>query len=196
MKKTIQNYDLALKSSLSSNPYALESINLQRDYYEKQLNLLNLKQNFKSQKIDKQKKIDDDEVVNFKINERVEKSTMIQLDLFKNIESADKYFEELKNSLSNDEHLKELQKLNSQFNYLFYQLTTYVEDTVQENEILKDKLKTLSNIKSDISHTASLEENKRRIAMEDLEDNSPAEEECQELPPLDLPEFELDSIGQ
>ncbi|KAG5680136.1 hypothetical protein PVAND_009661 [Polypedilum vanderplanki] len=199
IEKSIENFGLAL--SQSTNPKALESIQMQKEHNEKQLELLNYKMNFRNQKIaskQQQQKIDDDDYlpsnIRYDINERLANAITIQLDLYKNIETSDKMLEELKRYIPDNANFKmnEFQTLSSRFNELFEQLVACVDDTMRENEELKERLRTVEekDTKLEIVETTSVTVTKIEDVSKEKDtqrDSDSSPEEMHELPPLELP---------
>lgn len=127
-------------------------------------------------------------------NERVINSNKIQLDLFENIDSTDAFLEELKKSLPESQTASELQQMNSQLNVLLYQLITHHDETIQENDLLKEKIKALeSELKSAI-HDKGSDSCKTTVTQEELRLSPDAIEVQEEFAPLDLPDFDLESL--
>ncbi|XP_070500924.1 uncharacterized protein [Chironomus tepperi] len=196
IEQAIENFQLALTQSTNSK--AIDSIELQIRYYEKQLKLLSARK-ATCQKSEKQKSTDED-VSFLTINEHVDKSTELQLDLLKNLEDSYNVIEEL-NRIDNPEvssQVTQLQNLNSQLNVMFHKLSIAVEMILNENEILRDKVRVTDNPKSTATCNTHKPDEFRRnlndiIEHRDSDDSSP-NEEIQELPPLELPTFNLDSL--
>ncbi|CAG9804820.1 unnamed protein product [Chironomus riparius] len=194
IEQAIENFQLALTQS--SNTKAIDSIELQIRYYEKQLKLLSARKAF-CQKSEKHKNTDED-VSFLTVNEHVDKSTEIQLDLLKNLEDSYNVIEEL-NRIDNvqvSSQVSQLQNLNSQLNVMFHKLSIAVEMILNENELLREKVR--DNPKSGTTcNTGKPDEFRRNIneiiEQRDSDDSSP-NEEIQELPPLELPSFNLDSL--
>lgn len=185
----------------SSNAKAIDSIELQINYYEKQLQLLNLRKTL-CQKAEKQinkanNKNTDSDYCDVSINEHVDKTTDIQLDLLKNLEESYKLIEEL-NRIDNPEispKVSELHNLNSQLNLMFHKLSISMEEVLRENVLLREKYKV------DDSKTATTIGNKsdefkknHEISEQRDSDDSSPNEEIQELPPLEMPSFNLDVL--
>lgn len=169
---------------LSTSPKAIESIKLQRNHHIKQRDLI-LNHYEKYKKSEKQKL----ESVNTQFNERVINSNKIQLDLFENIDNTDTLLEDLKKSLPDSQTAVDLQQMNSQLNVLLYQLITHLDETIQENDTLKEKLKALE--------TEGKSKTNERISdrqMEVMQDESPEAEAQEEFAPLDLPIFDLETL--
>jgi hypothetical protein len=199
IQKAIENFNLAFGQTTS--PKAKETIQAQKEYYERQLELLNHKRNFRKEKIGKQQRAASDEnahPTSIDINERVVKATNIQLDLFKNIEASDIMIVELKKLIPDNSNFKttDFQNLSSQFNDLFHQLITCVDETVSENEQLKERLRLLEDTKHDNVAAAASKPEDAAGEKEIQRDSDSSPEDLQELPPLDLPEFNLDSLGK
>lgn len=181
LEKCIECLDQSLAQTTS--PKAIESIKLQRNHHIKQRDLV-LHHCEKYKKIEKKKQ----NLVNSQFNERIIYSNKIQLDLFENIDSTDTLLEELKKSVPESQTAVELQQVNSQLNVLLYQLITHLDETIQENDTLKEKLKSFeTDLKS--------KTNERRNDMDGIQDEirlSPVEAE--EFAPLDLPVFDLEEV--
>lgn len=161
--------------TISTSPKALESIKLQRNHHIKQRDLI----------LHHYKRSEKQETVNSQLNERVVNSNKIQLDLFENIDSTDTLLEELKKTLPDCQSAVELQQMNSQLNVLLFQLITNLDETIQENDQLKDKIKALETE----SKSRCSEKREEQIA---LRDHSPEATEAElEFAPLDLPVFDL-----
>jgi hypothetical protein len=183
----------------SSNSKAIDSIELQIRYYEKQLKLLSARTAL-YQKSEKHKNTDIEDISFLTINEHVDKSTDIQLDLLKNLEDSYNVIEEL-NRIEDAQissQVSQLQNLNSQLNVMFHKLSMSVEAILHENELLRDKVRVTDNPKTATTcNTNKPDEFKRNIneiiEQRDSDDSSP-NEEIQELPPLELPTFNLDSL--
>lgn len=181
LEKCIECLDQSLAHS--SSPKAIESIKLQRNHHIKQRDLI-LHHCEKYKKIEKQKQ----DSVNAQFNERIINSNKIQLDIFENIDSTDTLLEELKKSALESQTAVELQQANSQLNVLLYQLITHLDETIQENDMLKEKLKSFESL-------GKLKTN-GRCDMEDIEAEirlSPVEVH-EEFAPLDLPVFDLEAL--
>lgn len=133
LDKCIECLDQTLAQTTS--PKAIESIKLQRNHHIKQRDLI-LHHYEKYKKSEKQ-------TANIQFNERVINSNKIQLDLFENIDSTDTLLEELKKSSPESQAAEQLQQMNSQLNVLLYQLITHLDETIQENDMLKEKMKVL-----------------------------------------------------
>lgn len=180
----------ALEHSLTqtTSPKAIESIKLQRGHHIKQRALISHHYD-KYKKIEKQKQ--QEASVNVQLNERVINSNKIQLDLFENIDSTDTLLEDLKKSLPDSQTAAELQQINSQLNVLLYQLITHLDETIQENDALKEKLKAF-----DTDGKSKLNEKRSdRACIEDELRLSPdAYEPDEEFAPLDLPVFDLETL--
>lgn len=176
----------------TSNEKAIDSIELQIAYYEKQLKLLNLRKTF-CQTTEKQKNTDDDDVSYLAINEHVEKTTEIQLDLLKNLEDSYKIIEEL-NSVGSSEvssQVSQLQNLNSQLNLMFHKLSVSIEEVLRENELLRDKAKLVDDPKTATCNISEkdFEKDNENSEQQDSDDSS---QELQDLPALELPTFNID----
>lgn len=181
MEKCIQCLDQSLDQSTS--PKAIESIKLQRNHHIKQRDLIIY--HYEKYKKNEKQKLDS---VNSQLNERVINSNKIQLDLFENIDGTDNFLEELKKSFPDSQTAVDLQQLNSQLNVLLYQLITHLDETIQENDTLKEKLKALE--------TEGRSKTNERVdrQMEVIQDESPEAEPQEEFAPLDLPVFDLESL--
>lgn len=173
---------------MTTSAKAIESIKLQRNHHIKQRDLIQYHFD-KYKKIEKQKP----ETSSIPFNERVINSNKIQLDLFENIDSTDGLLEELKKSLPESQTAIELQQTNSQLNVLLYQLITHHDETIQENDQLKEKIKALeSDLKSRISDKRHETFEVKQKVLRDSPEAGDAEAE--EFAPLDLPEFDLDPL--
>lgn len=143
----------------------------------------------KYKKLDKQRS---DPLVPF--NERVLNSNKMHLDLFDNIESTDTLLEELKKTITDNASAAELQQSNSQLNVLLYQLITHHGETIQENDQLKEKIKSLEselrshNARKGIEHPTSTSPEKQSDSPEVADDPQ------EEFAPLELPVFDLESL--
>lgn len=111
------------------------------------------------------------------LNERVINSNKIQLDLFENIDGTDSLLEELKKN-PESQTIAELQQMNSQLNVLLFQLITQLDETVHENDSLKEKIKTLQGKFNDRSDVL-------RLSTDAFDE---------EFAPLELPVFDLDTL--
>jgi len=143
------------------------------------------------QKSEKHKNTDIEDISFLTVNEHVDKSTDIQLDLLKNLEDSYNVIEEL-NRIENAQissQVSQLQNLNSQLNVMFHKLSMSVEAILHENELLRDKVRVTDNPKA----TTTFNKPDEIIENRDSDDSSP-NEEIQELPPLELPTFNLDSL--
>lgn len=118
-------------------------------------------------------------------NERVINSNKIQLDLFENIDGTDTLLEELKKSCPDSQTATELQQMNSQLNVLLYQLITHLDETIQENDLMREKLKAFES--EERSKTSNFQE----AIPEDLRFSPDPIEATEEFAPLDLPVFDL-----
>lgn len=201
IEQAIENFQLSLNQS--SNTKAIDSIELQIRYYEKQLKLLSARKALcqKSEKQNNNNSNKNTEDISFlTVNEHVDKSTELQLDLLKNLEDSYNVIEEL-NRIDNSEissQVSQLQNLNSQLNVMFHKLSIAVEMVLNENELLRDKVRVAENPKSSTTCNTNKPDEFRRnindiIEQRDSDDSSP-NEEIQELPPLELPTFNLDSL--
>lgn len=140
---------------------------------------------------EKYKKVESqtNESASTEINERVITSNNIQLDLFENIDSTDRLLEELKNSNQDCQTAVELQEMNTQLGALMTHLVRQLDETVHENDILKEKIKALET-----------ECKIRKIEKEgsevhyDSRHSPDAVEANEEFAPLDLPVFDLASL--
>ena len=182
LDKCIDNLNNCLDQSTS--PKAIESIKLQRNHHIKQRDLI-LYHYEKYKKNEKQKL----ESVNVQLNERVINSNKIQLDLFENIDATDTLLEELKKTIPDSQTAVDLQQMNSQLNVLLYQLITTLDETTQENDTLKEKLKFL-----EAEGRMKTNERTGDRQMEVIQDESPEVEAHEEFAPLDLPVFDLESM--
>lgn len=182
LDKCIDNLNSCLDQSTS--PKAIESIKLQRNHHIKQRDLI-LYHYEKYKKNEKQKL----ESVNVQLNERVINSNKIQLDLFENIDATDTLLEELKKTIPDSQTAVDLQQTNSQLNVLLYQLITTLDETTQENDTLKEKLKFL-----EAEGRMKTHERTGDRQMEAIQDESPEVEAHEEFAPLDLPVFDLESM--
>jgi len=175
--------------NLTTSPKAIESIKLQRQHHIRQRDLI-LHHYEKYKKNEKQKQ----DSANFQLNDRVINSNKIQLDLFENIDSTDTLLEELKKSNPESQTASELQQVNSQLNVLLYQLITHLDETIQENDMLKEKIKSLE---ADV-RSRTTEKRSELQAMDDLAPDdlglSEAIEVHEEFAPLELPEFDLGTL--
>lgn len=178
LQKCIECLDQSL--NLTTSPKAIESIKLQRNHHIKQRDLINHHYD-KYKKSEKQK-------LDTAINERLINSNKIQLDLFENIDSTDTLLEELKKANPELQTATELQQMNSQLNVLLFQLITQLDETVQENDSLKEKLKALD---AKIRDKTELKANE---AIDELRFSTDAIEVHEEFAPLELPEFDLGSL--
>jgi hypothetical protein len=178
-----------LDQAQTSSPKAMESIKLQRNHHIKQRDLI-LHHYEKYKKVEKQKL----ETVNVQFNERVINSNKIQLDLFENIDNTDTLLEELKKTMPDSQSTMELQQMNSQLNVLLYQLITHLDETIQENDSLKEKIKSFET--DGKSKTTEKRNDSRAIDdIQDISRLSPDNIEAQEeFAPLDLPVFDLESL--
>lgn len=167
--------------NLTSSSKAIESIKLQRNHHIKQRNLI--QHLFDKYNAENQKPI------NVQLNERVINSNKIQLDLFENIDGTDSLLEDLKKSNPESQIAAELQQMNSQLNVLLFQLITQLDETVQENDALKEKLKTLDAKASD-----NYEFRKIEAIQDELRLSTDAFEAHEEFAPLELPVFDLDTL--
>lgn len=187
LEKCIECLDQTLNQTTS--PKAMESIKLQRNHHIKQRDLI-LHHYEKYKKNEKQKL----ETVNVQFNERVINSNKIQLDLFENIDSTDTLLEDLKKSIPGSQTTVELQQMNSQLNVLLYQLITHLDETIQENDSLKEKIKALE---IDGKSKANEKRSDPR-STDDVKDDSrlspDAIETQEEFAPLDLPVFDLETL--
>lgn len=177
LQKCIECLDQSL--NLTTSPKAIESIKLQRNHHIKQRDLIN--HHYEKYKKSEKQKLD-------KINERLINSNKIQLDLFENIDSTDTLLEELKKSNPELQTATELQQMNSQLNVLLFQLITQLDETVQENDSLKEKLKALDTKTRDKAEFTANE------SIDELRFSTDAIEVHEEFAPLELPEFDLGSL--
>jgi hypothetical protein len=178
-----------LDQAQTTSPKAMESIKLQRSHHIKQRDLI-LHHYEKYKKTEKQKL----EIVNVQFNERVINSNKISQDLFENIDSTDTLLEELKKTIPDSQSAIELQRMNSRLNVLLYQLITHHDETIQENDSLKEKLKTI-----EMDGKSKLNEKRSDFrAIDDVKDVSRLSPETvevqEEFAPLDLPVFDLESL--
>lgn len=185
----MENLKLALTQS--SHSKAIDSIELQIGYYEKQLKLLCLRKAL-CQKTDKHRTNEDNECIlrNLTINEHVEITTELQLDLIKNLEDSYNLIEEL-SSIDNPQvssRISQLQSLNSELNLIFHKLSVSIEEVVRENESLREKTKHVDDSKSATTCNISDKDEYKK----DSENSDDSSHEIQELPPLELPKFNLD----
>jgi hypothetical protein len=165
--------------ALTTSEKALESIKLQQNYHIKQRDLIQYHfEKFK--KTEKQKET----AIPAQLNERFVNSNKIQLDLFENIDGTDALLEELKKN-PEPQTIAELQQMNSQLNTLVFSMITQLDDTVHENDALKEKLKTLE------AKASSRDEYRHQ---EELHLSTDAFEAQEEFAPLELPVFDLDSL--
>jgi hypothetical protein len=187
LEKCIECFSLAAKSS--SSPKAVESIEIQKSFYEKQLNLLNLKKALTDKCVDR---IQKDDAFKIDINEQIENATNLQFDLLNNVSMADKAIEEL---MKNNPNLTELHQLNAQFNILLCKLFKFVDETVRENVTLKErkgddesfKISPCVDNQANKAHETTVQEPTRALT-----DESEDDEEINDLPPLECPDFDLD----
>lgn len=75
--------------------------------------------------------------------------------------------------------------MNSQLNVLLFQLMTFLDDTVQENDSLKEKIRALETENKLIS----TEKREEEVNLQELRDSSETAEA--EFTPLELPVFDL-----
>lgn len=169
----------------STSPKAIESIKLQRNHYIKQRDLILY--HYEKYKKNESQKVDGS-VQNTQFNDKFVNSNKIQLDLFENIDGTDTLLEELKKTHPDSQTAVDLQQMNSQLNVLLYQLITHLDETIHENDGLKEKLKYLETV-------GKLRSNERSSdrQMEVIQDESPEVEPQEEFAPLDLPVFDLES---
>lgn len=179
MDKCIECLDQSL--SITTSAKALESIKLQRNHHTKQRDLI--QHHYERFKKIENQKIDSINVQ--QLNERVINSNKIQLDLFENIDGTDTLLEELKKSNPELQTANELQQMNSQLNVLLFQLITQLDETVQENDILKEKLKILEGKSDDKCEFRKMEE-----IQDELRLSSDAIETQEEFAPLEVPTWE------
>lgn len=147
-------------------------MNLQIHHHTKQRQLIQY--HFEKFKKTEKQKFESSSV---QLNERVINSNKIQLDLFENIDGTDSLLEELKKN-PDSQTVAELQQMNSQLNVLLFQLITQLDETVHENDSLKEKIKTLEakfNDRNDVL----------RLSTDAFEE---------EFAPLELPVFDLDTL--
>jgi len=182
MEKCIECLNQCLDQSTS--PKAIESIKLQRNHHIKQRDLILY--HYEKYKKNESQKV---EGVNTQLNDKLINSNKIQLDLFENIDGTDTLLEELKKTHPDSQTAIDLQQMNSQLNVLLYQLITHLDETVQENDALKEKLKYLETAGKLRSNERS---NDRQ--MEIIQDESPEVEPQEEFAPLDLPVFDLEPL--
>lgn len=175
LEKCIECLDLSLNITTSAK--AIESIKLQRNHHIKQRDLIQHHYD-KFKKTEKQKI----ESVNVQLNERVVNSNKIQLDLFENIDATDALLEELKKSNPELQTADELQQMNSQLNVLLFQLITQIDETTVENDMLKEKLKSLEGKSSDFRKMDAIQD--------ELRLSSDAIEVQEEFAPLELPTWD------
>lgn len=182
LDKCIECLDQSL--NVTTSPKAIESIKLQRNHHIKQRDLI--QNHYK--KIEKQKQ--EEESVNAQLNERVINSNKIQLDLFENIDNTDTLLEDLKKIMPDQSTAAELQQMNSQLNVLLFQLITQLDETIQENDLLKQKIKSLETE----TKARCIEKREEEVS---LRESPEATEADMEFAPLDLPVFdlELDSLA-
>jgi len=122
----------------------------------------------------------------FHINERLNDSSSIQLELYENIDRTDTALERL-NKSKDTQAASELLELNSKLNILLHKLFNHLDETVQENASLKEQLG---------QHTSA--GGVKASNFDDYrEDNSlsPDGTENQDFAPLDLPVFDLETLG-
>lgn len=184
--KYLEKCIICLDQSLAqtTSPKAIESIKLQKNHHIKQRDLI-LHHYEKYKKIEKHKQ----DSVSAQFNERIVNSNKIQLDLFENIDSTDTLLEELKKLNPESQTAIELQQVNSQLNVLLYQLSQHLDETIQENDMLKEKLKSFET-------DGKLKTNERRTDTDDIHDEtrlSPVEAD-EEFAPLELPLFDLEAL--
>jgi hypothetical protein len=178
LEKCIECLEKSL--TLTTSEKALESIKLQRNYHIKQRDLIQ----YHFEKFKKTEKQKLDTAIPVQLNERLVDSNKIQLDLFENIDGTDALLEELKKN-PEPQTIAELQQMNSQLNSLVFSMITQLDDTVHENDVLKEKLKALeakTNSRDDYRH------------QDELHLSTDAFEAQEEFAPLELPVFDLDSL--
>lgn len=196
---SIKNFDLALKQT--SIPKAIESIKLQKDYHIKQRELINYKKiHYEKYNLLSQKLNNSETVENFQINERLENSNKNQLQIFKNIDTADLTLEQF--LMQNENEIEtsaasELQALNQKLHLLIQQNFIQQDLTLQENDALKLRIKSLEQ---DVSEKRKEKKIDGFRVHEDYLDtfNPDAIEALEELPtlaPLELPSFDLETLG-
>ncbi|CRK97833.1 CLUMA_CG011209, isoform A [Clunio marinus] len=184
LEKCIECLDHAL--SQTQSPKAIESLKLQKNHHIKQRDLI--LHHYEKYKKNEQKL----ETTNVPFNERVINSNKIQLDLFENIDNTDTLLEELQKIHPDLQPAIELQQVNSQLNVLLYQLITQFDETIQENDILKEKIKALETekrTKVEKKTDCSLDERHDELRL-----SPDAIEAHEEFAPLDLPEFDLGTL--
>lgn len=206
MEKCVENLNAAIKQTTSSK--AIESIELQISYHEKQLSLMNMKMAL-YEKSEKVKNEIDDFSLKFSIDEKIENATVLQLDLLRNLTMVEKELEELKKS-NPDSNLTEIHQLNSQFNILLCKLFNHVDQTTRENIQLRDGGKLQEELpalcidnQQTIHQQQSSSNNENKVqeltssssipspSNQEEADEDEEEENC-DLPPLEFPVFEID----
>lgn len=182
LEKCIQNFTQA--KSLTTSQHAIESIQIQKSFYEKQLDLLILKNTLYDRSLERTQK---DETMKTKLNEHIEDVSNLQKDLLNTVSLMEKEIEEL---IKNNTNLTEIQQLNTQFSVLLCKLFNCVDETLRENVALKDRRQAEIKLSPcDVDNQAT--KINEIINTQELSDES-SEEEIGELPPLECPDFDLD----
>ncbi|CAO1415326.1 unnamed protein product [Diamesa serratosioi] len=196
---SIKNFDLALKQT--SIPKAVESIKLQKDYHIKQRELINYKKaHYEKYNLLTQKLNNSETVENFQINERLESSNKIQLQIFKTIDIADLALEQFltqSDDESNSSTASELQALNQKLHILIQQNFIQQDLTLQENDSLKIRIKSLEQDVSEKRKEKKIDGYRVHEEYSDTfsPDTIEALEELPTLAPLELPSFDLETLG-
>lgn len=163
--------------TLTTSEKALESIRLQRDHHIKQRDMI-------SNHFEKFKKTEK-QTTSAQLNERILNSNKIQLDLFENIDKSNALLEDMKKN-PDSQIIDDLHQNSVQLNSLVFSLIHQLDDTVMENESLKEKIKALE---------AKISDRDQYRCESDLQlsaDN--AFEAQEEFAPLELPVFDLDTL--
>lgn len=170
--------------SQTSQPKAVESIKLQKDFYTRQRELILCKKAH----YEKCKKFiaeaePQTQSLDFQLDEHLDNSITLQLDIFKNIENTDSLLEELTKQIP---ETTELKGLNANLNILLNKLLKHLDETTQENLELKDKIKTMEGDGKPESKNSD-----QFGLMEEMKELSPSPEAQEEFAPLELPEFSI-----
>lgn len=158
----------------SSSKKAIESIEIQKNYYEKQLNLLNLKKTFHDKSAER---IQKDVTAKIDINEQIDSATNLQIDILKTIEELAK----------NNSNSTELTQLNFFISKLFILLDVTVRENVSLKERKQDDEVKLSPCTDNQAKKVQEVINTELLLSGDSEED----EEISDLPPLECPDFDV-----
>lgn len=175
--KCIESLNISLSTTSSSK--AIESIRLQKNHHTRQRELLQ----FHVDKFRRNEKHNSSVDVPVPSEEKIIFNAYKgQNDLFENLKLTDEVLNELKNSESSGPATAKLLELNSQLQQIVSKLVHQIDETVIENDLLKDKIK-------DFGEGGKIKDMKLQSTVDD--NSGTAGNQDDEFAPLDLPKFDV-----